>query len=81
MALPHLPLVSSMMGQTHHPMGPSNLGTSTLVDQQTALTSTDHPNPDMLLALIARNKALEGESLIAPPVYTRYEYLTHIFPG
>ncbi|XP_059618064.1 LIM/homeobox protein Lhx3 isoform X1 [Phlebotomus argentipes] len=52
MALPHLPLVSSMMGQTHHAMAPANLA----VDQQ----SSDHPNPDMLLALIARNKALEA---------------------
>ncbi|GAB0089414.1 hypothetical protein DMENIID0001_039520 [Sergentomyia squamirostris] len=60
MALPHLPLVSSMMTQPHHPMAPTNLTSSTLVDQQTTLSSPDHPNPDMLLALIARNKALEA---------------------
>ncbi|XP_055680746.1 LIM/homeobox protein Lhx3 isoform X2 [Lutzomyia longipalpis] len=60
MALPHLPLVPTMMGQTHLPMAPTNLGPTTLVDQQTGLSASDHPNPDMLLALIARNKALEA---------------------
>uniref|UniRef100_A0A1L8DIC1 Putative transcription factor n=1 Tax=Nyssomyia neivai TaxID=330878 RepID=A0A1L8DIC1_9DIPT len=60
MALPHLPLVPTMMTQTHLPMGPTNLVSPALVDQQTTLSAVDHPNPDMLLALIARNKALEA---------------------
>lgn len=45
------------------------LTTNGIIDHGSTMGATpsenqDHPNPDMLLALIARNKALEGELAI-----------------
>lgn len=60
-----------MQGLPHHlqnSMAPSNVGGSLgggggggLFTGMTEHRSLDDPNPDMLLALLARNKALEGK--------------------
>lgn len=61
MSLSHLPSLSStMMHPLPHQMNTSLLQNNLGIDSQTS-TNSDHPNPEMLLAIITRNKTLEGE--------------------
>lgn len=73
MSISHMPrgaATSIMQGLPHHlqnSMAPLNVGGNMsggggLFTGMTEHHSLDDPNPDMLLALLARNKALEGES-------------------
>ncbi len=60
MSISHMPKPSSIMqGLPHH------LQTSLVQSNMFGMDNRnlDEPNPDMLLALLARNKALEGEFL------------------
>lgn len=61
MSISHMPKSSSIMqGLPHHLQ--SSIVQSNLFGMDNSHRHMDEPNPDMLLALIARNKALEGMS-------------------
>lgn len=60
MSISHMPKPSSIMqGLPHHLQ--SSLVQNNMFGMDNAHRNLDEPNPDMLLALLARNKALEGE--------------------
>lgn len=62
MSISHMPKPSSIMqGLPHHLQ--SSLVQNNMFGMDNAHRNLDEPNPDMLLALLARNKALEGELL------------------
>lgn len=53
---------TAAMSQQHPPqLHNPHLHSSPLTNGSAGSDITDHPNPDMLLALIARNKTLEGK--------------------
>lgn len=59
MSISHMPKPSSIMqGLPHHLQ--SSLVQNNMFGMDNAHRNSDEPNPDMLLALLARNKALEG---------------------
>ncbi|KAJ6647505.1 hypothetical protein Bhyg_02728 [Pseudolycoriella hygida] len=59
MSISHMPKPSSIMqGLPHHLQ--SSLVQNNVFGMDNAHRNLDEPNPDMLLALLARNKALEG---------------------
>lgn len=59
-SLSHMPISSTMLQPSS--LIPNNLhGIDNRQPQLPQTTNQDHPNSDMLLALIARNKSLEGK--------------------
>lgn len=59
-SLSHMPISSTMLQPSS--LIPNNLvGMDNRQPQMPQITNQDHPNSDMLLALIARNKSLEGK--------------------
>lgn len=63
MSISHMPKPSSIMqGLPHHLQ--SSLVQNNMFGMDNAHRNLDEPNPDMLLALLARNKALEGKFFV-----------------
>lgn len=68
MNLSHLHPLSMMQSFQNHPMTPSHQTTSIHQQQQHQIQNSsdsssdpNDPNPELILALIARNKSLEGK--------------------
>lgn len=74
MSISHMPMTSSIMQPMIHQIAPTLLSSELMnIEQQQQQqqqsahlhlqqsNALNHPNPDMLLALLARNKGLEGK--------------------